>query len=739
MARRSSGASIWRPLALILFPSLLFVTVQIYSALRIVPDATATNARLSHTFEVMVGARALDEALEDAEVHQREFLITGDAKYLAGYRVARQEISKRLARLLQLTSGNAEQQRSLALLEQQTTTILTYLERAIAARQQDGLDAARAVLATDGGSEARHMARDLILSLLGAERGRLLQEQTVGAEARHDSMLAAAATSALAVSIMLIGSVLLVVTLVRAARAQQKLRQSEERFGLLVDNVRDYAILMLDPAGNISSWNRGAQRITGYAPEEIIGQHFSCFFPPDEIRDGVPASELARVLTEGRIEVEGWRLRRDGSRYWANIVTTAVHDEDGNLRGFAKVARDLTERRQQQQALEQSQAALAQSQKMEALGQLTGGVAHDFNNVLSTVLGNAELLRLRMKKTAPIDIDRFLDSLAHAVDHGKALTSRLLAFSRRQTLQPVSVDANQLVGGMADMLCRTLGEAIAVEVVAAAGLWRVDVDRNQLESAMLNLAINARDAMVEGGKLTIETGNTYLDDDYSQAHTDLKPGQYIMIAVSDTGTGMSKETMARAFDPFFTTKSEGKGTGLGLSQVYGFLKQSGGHVSLYSEPGQGTTVKMYLPRSFNAREPAAAIIRSDPQTQEGAGATLLVVEDDPEVRRFSTAALDLLGYRVLEADDGAQALRILKERPDVDLLFTDIGLPGLNGRQLADRARQVIPHLRVLFTTGYARNAILHNGVLDRGVNLLPKPFTIERLGQKIGETLRAG
>jgi PAS domain S-box-containing protein len=739
MVRRTSLNHIWRRVALIIVPSLALVMLETYSALSILPDEGKSNARISRTFEIMLTARALDQALQDAERSERDFLIMGEGTYLASYGRAREDISAHLATLEQLTSDNAEQQHRLSLLAEQIDALRADLERATAARQEQGLDAARAVLATNTGREAMHMAKGLIGLIVSAERTLLRDEEAQASEARRHSLIAAAAASALAAAIMVLGSILLVIALVRGARAQGRLRESEERFTLLVESVKDYAIFMLDSAGYVRSWNTGAQRITGYRPDEIIGKHFSCFFPADDVGEGTPARELATVAAEGRAETEGWRLRKDGVRYWANIVTTAVHDESGNLRGFAKVARDLTERRQQEQALELSRAALAQAQKMEAVGQLTGGVAHDFNNLLTTILGSHDLLQRRMDQIGRAETQRYLAAIGRAAEQGAALTRRLLAFSRRQALEPTLVDANQLVTGVAELLRCTLGEAIGIEVVSAADLWCTEVDRNQLESAILNLAINARDAMAEGGKLTIETGNVCLDDAYAGAHDEVKAGQYVMVAVSDTGLGMSPETMARAFEPFFTTKPEGRGTGLGLSQIYGFVKQSGGHVKLYSESGQGTTVKMYLPRSHSAG--AARFVAPPAGTPAAAGAggaTLLVVEDDPDVRSFSISALGLLGYQVLDAADGAQALRILGEHPEVALLFTDVGLPGLNGCRLAEEAQQLVPGLRVLFTTGYARNAVIHSGVLEATVNLLPKPFTVERLGRKLEEVLGA-
>jgi G3E family GTPase/CheY-like chemotaxis protein len=323
----------------------------------------------------------------------------------------------------------------------------------------------------------------------------------------------------------------------------------------------------------------------------------------------------------------------------------------------------------------------------------------------------------------------------NAAQRGAALTQRLLAFSRRQPLAPENVDVNRQVAGLSELLHRTLGETIAVETVLAGGLWRCHVDPNQLENALLNLALNARDAMPEGGKLTIETGNTYLDEDYAANHEEVTAGQYVMIAVSDSGAGMTPDVMAHAMEPFFTTKEAGKGTGLGLSQVYGFVKQSGGHIKLYSEPGQGTTIKLYLRRDTAAG--ADRIPERSSPLPATEGKLVLLVEDDPDVREFGASALKTLGYRVLEAADADTALTALTERSDISLLFTDVGLPGLNGRQLADQARRHIPDLKVLYTTGYARNAILHRGVLDAGVELLVKPFTIDGLGRKLKDILQ--
>jgi CheY-like chemotaxis protein len=383
---------------------------------------------------------------------------------------------------------------------------------------------------------------------------------------------------------------------------------------------------------------------------------------------------------------------------------------------------------------------LRQSQKMEAIGHLTGGVAHDFNNLLTVIGGGVETLG-RMLTRIPLGSDelrvkRALDMIAQGSRRAATLTHRLLAFARRQTLDPRPLDPNKLVAGMSDLLRRTLGEAVALETVLAGGLWRTIADANQLENALLNLAVNARDAMPQGGRLTIETANTHLDDAYAAAHDDVSAGQYVMIAVSDTGLGMDADTLNRVFEPFFTTKDVGHGTGLGLSQVYGFIKQSNGHVKLYSELGQGTAVKLYLPRLLadaadNEIRPGAAT------APPGRGETILVVEDEPSVREHSAASLRELGYRVLAASDAHQALRLLAQDAQIALLFTDVGLPGgMTGRQLAEAVRRRRPDLKVLYTTGYARNAIVHGGVLDPGTELLPKPFGYVALASKIRSIL---
>ena len=386
-------------------------------------------------------------------------------------------------------------------------------------------------------------------------------------------------------------------------------------------------------------------------------------------------------------------------------------------------------------ARQEAETQLRQAQKMESIGQLTGGIAHDFNNMLAIVIGSLDLAERRLLK----DPERALQSIDHAregAQRAATLTARLLAFSRRQPLAPVPLDANKLVSGMSEMLHRTLGEHIAVETVLAGGLWSTLVDPGQLENALVNLALNARDAMAEGGRLTIETANSHLDEAYAASRQEVAPGQYVVICVTDAGAGMPPEVIERAFDPFFTTKEVGKGTGLGLSQVFGFVKQSGGHVAIYSEIGEGTTVKIYLPRHIG---PAAGKVQSGPADQLPQGSTeetILVVEDEQRVRHFAVDALRELGYTVLSASSGSAGLAIIKQQPRLDLLFTDVVMPEMNGRQLAQAARDIMPALPVLYTTGYTRNAVVHNGTLDPDVELLAKPFTIAQLAHKIRAVL---
>jgi PAS domain S-box-containing protein len=520
------------------------------------------------------------------------------------------------------------------------------------------------------------------------------------------------------------------------------LHETERQFRLLVESITDYAIYMIDPEGRVTTWNSGAERIKGYRADEIIGEPYSRFFTEEDRQAGIPERNLRRAAEEGKVTGEGWRIRKDGSRFAANIVMEAIHDETGRLIGFAKITRDVTAQREAQEMLDRAREQLLQASKMEAIGQLTGGVAHDFNNLLTIIIGNLAIAQREVGGLPEGPASRLRRSLASAdrgAQRATMLTQRLLAFSRRQVLDPRPLDLNKLIAAEADFLQRTLGEAIEIEAVGGGGLWRVEIDSSEFESALLNLAINARDAMPSGGKLTIEAGNTFLDQNYCRANPEVLPGQYVMISVTDNGTGMSKEVLDRAFEPFFSTKSVDAGTGLGLSQVYGFIKQSGGHIKIYSEPGEGTTVRIYLPRYTGKTTADDDEIQEAGDVEGRTGETILIVEDDPDVRAFLVEALRDLNYRTLSAPEADSALRIIEQKEArIDLLLSDVVLPGMNGRELMAEARKHRPDLKVLFMTGYSRNAIVHQGRLDPGIEMIQKPMNQRDLAGRIRDLLDA-
>jgi PAS domain S-box-containing protein len=471
-------------------------------------------------------------------------------------------------------------------------------------------------------------------------------------------------------------------------------------------------------------WNKAAERIFGYRFEEVRGRHPFGLITPASAQPLVEG--LFRELAAGRREVDATaeNTTKDGRKILCEWHDMPLYDAENRFSGILAMCQDVTERHA-------TEERLRQSEKMNAVGQLTGGVAHDFNNLLTVVIGNLDLAVDRVQP----ELRAAIEGALRAAERGAALVRQMLAFSRRQTLIAETLDLNHVAAGMEQMLRRTLGEDVEIEMRLATPLWLALADRAQVESALLNLAINARDAMPGGGKLTIETDNAHLDQDYAMHNVEVAPGDYVALAVTDTGTGMTPEVLEHAFEPFFTTKEVGKGTGLGLSMIYGFAKQSQGHVKIYSEVGHGTTVRLYLPRKTAATDAAAPAAIE--QTQIRGTETILVVEDDADVRAFVREQLRDLGYRVIEAADGPQAQRILDGDQPVDLLFTDVVMPGgMTGRQLADAARARRPGLRAVFTSGYTENSIVHQGKLDKGVSFLSKPFRRQELALKIRETL---
>ena len=495
--------------------------------------------------------------------------------------------------------------------------------------------------------------------------------------------------------------------------AEETLKQSEQQFRLLVQSVTDYAIYMLAPDGRVTNWNLGAQRIKGYRPEEVIGQHFSMFYTPEDREAGEPQRALEIATREGRFENKAWRVRKDGTQFFAHVVVDPIWGETGTLLGFAKITRDITEVTQAQQALEKTREALFQAQKMQAIGQLSGGIAHDFNNLLTVILGNLEVVRKRAADDPRIT--RLLDNATQGALRGVSLTQRMLAFARRQELKTESVEIPVLIEGITGLLRSSLGPAVSIETRFAPGLEPVMADVNQLELAVLNLATNARDAMPDGGKLVISAQTEEICD---QAKLALTPGRYVCLSVTDIGEGMDDATLASAMDPFFTTKGVGKGTGLGLSMVHGFTEQLGGRLILKSQKDVGTTAELWLPVAIAGS--TIELVTEDTAVSRVPRLRVLVVDDDSLVLTSTSLLLEDLGHQVISAASGAQALALFDSEQEFDLVITDMVMPKMNGAQLAQAIRIIRPHLPIILATGYAERLEGFESRLPR----LSKPFT---------------
>ncbi|MCL9800306.1 PAS domain-containing sensor histidine kinase [Pseudomonas sp. AKS31] len=508
--------------------------------------------------------------------------------------------------------------------------------------------------------------------------------------------------------------------------AEETLKQSEQQFRLLVQGVTDYAIYMLSPEGRVSNWNQGAQRIKGYLPEEIIGQHFSIFYTPEDRELGEPQRALEIATREGRFENKSWRMRKDGTRFLAHVVVDAIRGDTGTLLGFAKITRDITEAHQAQQALEKTREALFQAQKMQAIGQLSGGVAHDFNNLLTVILGNLEIVHKRVGDDPKIS--RLLENATQGALRGVSLTQRMLAFARRQELKTESVDIAQLVQGITGLLRSSLGPGIRVDTQFPDDLEPVLADTNQLELALLNLATNARDAMPDGGTVSITAEPQVV---LELGHSDLLAGRYVCLSVIDTGEGMDEHTLASARDPFFTTKGLGKGTGLGLSMVHGFMEQLGGRFVLKSEKAQGTTAELWIPVAGEGTVSKPLQPYAEPVVVPRL--SVLVVDDDSLVLTSTSLLLEDLGHRVVSATSGAQALALFDQGEVIDLMITDMAMPKMSGAQLAHAVRVLKPDLPIILATGYAERLEGFAAQLPR----LPKPFTQMNLVAIIAQSMK--
>jgi PAS domain S-box-containing protein len=509
--------------------------------------------------------------------------------------------------------------------------------------------------------------------------------------------------------------------------AREALLESERRFRILVQGVTDYAIYMLDPEGHVSNWNLGAERIKGYLAGDVVGKHFSHFYTDEDRDAGLPAKALAVAALEGKFEAEGWRVRKDGTRFWAGVVIDAIRDEDGTLIGYAKITRDLSERRSSAERLEQTRQALFQAQKMDAIGQLTGGVAHDFNNLLTVIVSSLDLLRRKVNE--PRDV-RIVENALLAAERGAQLTGQLLAFARKQALRPEPQNLNHLIDTFEAILRRGAGDAIDFRIELAPAMRSVLLDPAQFEAALLNLVVNARDACGGQGAICVATDLVNVDRPKILLLSTMQPGEYVRVSVRDNGQGMSRDVLTHVCEPFFTTKEVGKGTGLGLSQVYGFTAQSNGYIDIETVEGEGTTVSLFLPAGETVEEGRAG---------ESKTGTVLIVDDDEHVMNVAVEMFESLGYDVLTANDATEALDILMRDRVIHVLFSDVVMPrGMNGIELAREARNLRPDIKILLASGYPLPAMEKSALSLGDTAFVAKPYRWSEVVERL-RTLNAG
>jgi signal transduction histidine kinase/FixJ family two-component response regulator len=677
-----------------------------------------------HSYQVLGEIRDLEISVFDAETGQRGYLLTGNTDYLAPYEAALSRITLLLGEIQELTADNADQQANLRILAPALQHRAQQLAQAVQIRRDKGLEAATEGFGTGAGRQTMTLI-DQTLTAMSTKEQTLLAKRLATTASRGDLarglVLSAAAVAVLA---LLWAARLLNQAYNRSYSAEAEQRTLAGRLRASLDSLSQ-GVAVFGPAHKLRHWNECFQVLLDLPPAMVRSETPYAAFADHLAANGESLLETEEQIAHG--EQTGndpivYEFTRPDGRH-LEVRRTPTPDD-----GFVLTISDMTKRAQ-------SEAVLRESQKMQAIGQLTGGIAHDFNNLLTVIMGNLELARAKLDAQSPLvaNIERSL----WAAQRGGTLTGQLLAFARKQPLAPAPIDLSTDLPDLMPLLKRTLGEHIDVRFVDGAGLWPAMADTAQLESAVLNLALNARDAMPGGGRLTIELANKVLDKDYARAHAEVVPGDYVMVAVSDTGHGMTQDIVARVFEPFFTTKTEGRGTGLGLAMVFGFVKQSGGHAKVYSEPNEGTSVKLYLPRAIGGS--VSTMQRSGVPTDLPHGsATILVVEDEAGVREIAVAILRNLGYRVLEAPDGDEGLLMFgAHAAEIDMLLTDVVLPGkVRGRELAERITAMRPEVKVLFMSGYTENSIVHHGRLDDGVQLLGKPFKREQLARKVAEVL---
>ena len=704
-----------RGILLAAVPLFLVLAGIVYLTIAFAENERAEQGWVVHTYEVIDSLRAVLADAADAETGERGYLLTRKPGYLQPFHAAKLRTARDLESFESLTRDNPDQQRRAHVLRGLVERRLHLLDQVIS--QSTALaPVPPSLMATmDRGKAMMDIVRTIVSAGL-AEEQRLLQARVSARRAVERSEIVSAILAALlALVILLVAAGLLVRNNARLAVSEAVRRRQASILRATLDNIRD-GILVFDETDRVAAFNNIFFRLMDF-PERLaaIGATLDAFKDFDAARS---RRVFADISLSGAGENRYERLLRDEREL--DVYRASVPGA-----GFLVAAADVSAR-------VRAEAAMRQAQKMEAVGHLTGGVAHDFNNLLQIISANLDLA-VADARANPRAAERLQNAIS-AVERGSRLTSQLLAFARRQALDPRSINLGRVLQDMTDLLRRTLGERIEIESIVSGGLWNTLADRSQVENAILNLAINSRDAMADGGKLTIEVANAFLDDAYAAQHVEVAPGQYVMLGVSDTGSGMPAEIVARVFDPFFTTKPEGKGTGLGLSQVYGFVKQSGGHVKIYSEVGQGTTVKIYLPRTKKPQEGLDPVATTD---AVGGSETILVVEDDAGVRAAVVDVLTDLGYAVLKAESAEQGLAVISSGARVDLLFTDVVMPGsINTREFARRAQELRPGLKVLYTSGYTQNAIVHNGRLDDDAFLLSKPYRKDDLARKLRSLL---
>jgi len=701
--------SVNRWLLLAIVPLFLLLAVGGYLSVRFAADEREQQAWVVHTYQVIDRLQKLLADVQEAEAGQRGYLLTRQDRFLEPYRNGVAKARHDLDVFQSLTADNHVQQLRVRQLRELVEARFKALDTTLNAADETAVANPKMLTAMDEGRARMEQVRTGLSRGMAAESRLLATRVAARRHAEQKEILYTSIAALIALGVMLGTAILLVFNNFRLARSERKLENESAILQTTLDTVHD-GIAMFASDGELCVFN---QNFFTYLdlPETLAhkGTLLSALL-------GVEKSQERNALASATAELEA--PVRNVS---VNGREIEIYSRPVPTGGFIVVCADVTARMH-------AELAARQAQKMEAIGHLTGGVAHDFNNLLQ-IIGTSLDRTAQDKDSDPKRAERIQNALS-AVARGARLTGQLLAFARRQALDPRSTNVGRVIQDMTDLLRRTLGERVEVESIVAGGLWNTMVDPSQVENAILNLAINARDAMVDGGKLTIEVANAFLDDAYAAQHAEVTAGQYVMIAISDTGTGMPRDVIARAFEPFFTTKPEGRGTGLGLSQVYGFVKQSGGHIKIYSEIGQGTTIKVYLPRTRKPQETIGPVATGP---VEGGTDCILVVEDDADVRAATVDMLSDLGYRVLKAENAEQALTILTSGAPVDLLFTDVVMPGPIGvREMTRRAQALLPDIVVLYTSGYTQNAIVHNGKLDDDVSLLSKPYRREDLARKI-------